>query len=206
MPDLTYKTLPTMLCMLHMTYSAWPVIQAKCICIIRCPITCKIASRYTRDCYISRLFIQLSMSLVITCRRATAEESSRVNGALHGYQQRVLDCVLLNQGQNYIIVAPTASGKTRIPIEAAGALLRRKASAKILFLSPTVALTEQQTGQHANVLGFTLWLGESTTNPLATKYAAVQMPFLPCHALCQTSTFAAMPVQLSTVCARIFSK
>ena len=88
---------------------------------------------------------------MITCRQATAEESSRVNSALHGYQQRVLDCVLLNPRQNYIVVAPTASGKTRIPIEAAGALLRRKPSAKILFLSPTVALTEQQTGQHAHL-------------------------------------------------------
>ena len=89
-----------------------------------------------------------------------------MNGALRGYQQRVLDCVLLNQGQNYIIVAPTASGKTRIPIEVAGALLQRKPSAKILFLSPTVALTEQQTGPHADLHECMLCLDESTMNPL----------------------------------------
>ena len=75
----------------------------------------------------------LTLSLMITCRQATAEESSRVNGALHGYQQQVLDFILRNQGQNFIIVAPTASGKTRVPIEAAGALLRRKPSAKYCF-------------------------------------------------------------------------
>ena len=90
--------------------------------------------------------------MTIICRQATAQESSRVNGALHGYQQQVLDHVLLNPGQNYIIVAPTASGKTRISIEVAGVLLLRKPTAKILFLSPTVALTEQQTGQHIHLL------------------------------------------------------
>ena len=74
------------------------------------------------------------------------EEVGRTNSTLHGYQQQLLNCI--SKGQNYIVVAPTGSGKTRIAVEIAGALLLRKADAKILFLAPTVALTEQQTGQH----------------------------------------------------------
>lgn len=94
------------------------------------------------------LRLQLLTLRLITCRQATAEEISRVNGTLRGYQQELLDCV--SKGLNCIIVAPTGSGKTRIPVEAAGALLQRKPSAKILFLAPTVALTEQQTGLYAH--------------------------------------------------------
>ncbi len=65
---------------------------------------------------------------------------------MHGYQQQLVDCV--SKGQNHIIVAPTGSGKTRVAVEVAGLLFQRKPSARILFLTPTVALAEQQTGEH----------------------------------------------------------
>ena len=70
----------------------------------------------------------------------------RTNSALHGYQQQLVDCI--SKGQNHIIVAPTGSGKTRVAVEVAGLLFQRKPSARILFLTPTVALAEQQTGQY----------------------------------------------------------
>ncbi len=57
----------------------------------------------------------------------------------------------MSKGQNHIIVAPTGSGKTRVAVEVAGLLFQRKPSARILFLTPTVALAEQQTGQHLAV-------------------------------------------------------
>jgi len=71
------------------------------------------------------------------------------NNALHGFQQQLVDCV--SKGQNHIIVAPTGSGKTRVAVEVAGLLFQRKPSARILFLTPTVALAEQQTGEHLAV-------------------------------------------------------
>lgn len=77
------------------------------------------------------------------------EEVGRTNSALHGYQQQLLNCV--SNGQNYVVVAPTGSGKTRIAVETAGAVLQHKADAKVLFLAPTVALTEQQTGQQDHI-------------------------------------------------------
>ena len=132
----------------------------------------------------------LALSLVITCRQATVQESSRVNGTLHGYQQQVLDHVLQNQRQNYIIVAPTASGKTRIPIEVAGALLRRKPTAKILFLSPTVALTEQQTGRRVRLL-------DSRSGCLQNT----QLQRIPFSALRQSISFVQAVVQHKPVCA-----
>ena len=80
------------------------------------------------------------------CRQTTQEEIIRTNSALHRYQQVLLDCVA--KGRNHIVVAPTGSGKTRIAVETAGILLQRKPGAKVLYLAPTVSLTEQQTGQH----------------------------------------------------------
>lgn len=119
--------------------------EVMCICVKCWRVICrehllKLVNYITTS---ASTLLKLSLSPSIICRLATAEESSRVNSALHGYQQQVLDHILLNPEQNYIIVAPTASGKTRIPLEVAGALLRRRPTAKILFLSPTVALTEQ---------------------------------------------------------------
>lgn len=113
-----------------------------------------------------------------------------MNGTLHGYQQQVLDRVLQNQRQNYIIVAPTASGKTRIPIEVAGALLRRKPTAKILFLSPTVALTEQQTGRRVRLL-------DSRSGCLQNT----QLQRIPFSALRQSISFVQAVVQHKPVCA-----
>ena len=69
----------------------------------------------------------------------------RTNRRLHGFQQEVVDCV--NGGGNHIIVAPTGSGKTRIAVEAAGVVFQRKPAARVLFLTATVALAEQQTGK-----------------------------------------------------------
>ena len=77
-------------------------------------------------------------------RRAVAKEVGRTNSTLHGYQQQLVECV--SNGQNHIIVAPTGSGKTRVAVELAGHLFERKPTARILFLAPTVALAEQQTG------------------------------------------------------------
>ena len=71
------------------------------------------------------------------------------NKFLHGYQQQLVDCV--SKGQNHIIVAPTGNGKTQVAVEVAGLLFQRKPFACILFLTPTVALAEQQTGQHLAV-------------------------------------------------------
>ncbi|KAL0044320.1 hypothetical protein WJX82_011427 [Trebouxia sp. C0006] len=77
-------------------------------------------------------------------RQIEEQAVHRTNSALHGYQQQLVDCV--SKGQNHIIVAPTGSGKTRVAVEVAGLLFLRKPSARILFLTPTVALAEQQTG------------------------------------------------------------
>ena len=85
-------------------------------------------------------------SVFISCRQMEEQAIDRTNSALHGYQQQLVDCI--SKGQNHIIVAPTGSGKTRVAVEVAGLLFQRKPSARILFLTPTVALAEQQTGQH----------------------------------------------------------
>ncbi|DBB05724.1 TPA: hypothetical protein ACH3X1_012325 [Trebouxia sp. C0004] len=77
-------------------------------------------------------------------RHIEEQAADRTNSALHGYQQQLVDCV--SKGQNHIIVAPTGTGKTRVAVEVAGLLFQRKPSACILFLTPTVALAEQQTG------------------------------------------------------------
>ena len=82
----------------------------------------------------------------IACRQMEEQAIDRTNSALHGYQQQLVDCI--SKGQNHIIVAPTGSGKTCVAVEVAGLLFHRKPSARILFLTPTVALAEQQTGQH----------------------------------------------------------
>ncbi|KAA6429036.1 MAG: retinoic acid inducible I [Trebouxia sp. A1-2] len=79
-----------------------------------------------------------------TARQTEKQAVDRTNSALHGYQQQLVDCV--SKGQNHIIVAPTGSGKTRVAVEVAGLLFQRKPSARILFLTATVALAEQQTG------------------------------------------------------------
>ena len=85
----------------------------------------------------------------MACRQIEEQAVHRTNSALHGYQQQLVECV--SQGQNHIIVAPTGSGKTRVAVEVAGLLFQRKPSARILFLTPTVVLAEQQTGQHLAV-------------------------------------------------------
>ena len=70
---------------------------------------------------------------------------ARTNRKLHGFQKELVD--LVNTGSNHIIVAPTGSGKTRIAVELAGMVLQRKPAARVLFLTSTVALAEQQTGK-----------------------------------------------------------
>lgn len=81
---------------------------------------------------------------IVTYRQTEQQETGRVNTPLHAYQTRLLDCV--GKGGNHIIVAPTGSGKTRVAVELAGLVLVRKPTARIFFLTQTVALAEQQTG------------------------------------------------------------
>lgn len=87
---------------------------------------------------------------IVIYRHTEQQETGRVNAPLHGYQKRLL--VYVGKGGNHIIVAPTVSGKTRIAVELAGLVLGRKPTARILFLTQTVALAEQQTGMPSAVL------------------------------------------------------
>ena len=98
------------------------------------------------------------------CRQIEEQAVHRTNSTLHGYQQQLVDCV--SKGQNHIIVAPTGSGKTRVAVEVAGLLFQRKPSARILFLTPTVALAEQQTGEHLAVC-----TRQACRDGLAVKFA-----------------------------------
>ncbi|CAD7698018.1 unnamed protein product [Ostreobium quekettii] len=62
---------------------------------------------------------------------------------LRAYQRQCIE--LINQGDhNYIVIAPTGSGKTRICIEAAKYRYGQEPSARIVFIVPKVALTKQQ--------------------------------------------------------------
>lgn len=65
--------------------------------------------------------------------------------SLRTYQQRLLEAA--KQGGNWIIVAPTGSGKTDVAVAYAVHVLQRDHSARVVFLAPTVALAEQQAGE-----------------------------------------------------------
>lgn len=82
--------------------------------------------------------------LTFCCRQAYQAEVGRANSNLRDYQQSLLDCMSTG---NYIIAAPTMSGKTRIAVEVAGRILQLKHEAKIVFLAPTVDLSDQQAGK-----------------------------------------------------------
>jgi ERCC4-related helicase len=65
--------------------------------------------------------------------------------ALRGYQQRAVNRAAT--GCNMILVGPTGSGKTAIPVAHAEAMLRLNPAARVVFLAPTVPLVQQQTGK-----------------------------------------------------------
>lgn len=97
-----------------------------------------------KTCYDVQIISYLDVRDAV-CRQAEEQEVDRTNSSLHGFQQQLVDCV--SKGQNHIVVAPTGSGKTRVAVELAGLVFARKPAARILFLTPTVALAEQQTGK-----------------------------------------------------------
>jgi hypothetical protein len=117
----------------------------------------------------------------IACRQI---EEQAVHRALHGYQQQLVDCV--SKGQNHIIVAPTGSGKTRVAVEVAGLLFLRKPSARILFLTPTVALAEQQTGEHRTVCT------QACRQGLAIKCSQSLYCMTLCGATCNTAIISVL--------------
>lgn len=84
------------------------------------------------------------------CRRKAAMAQPPLK-SLRGYQQRLLEAA--KQGGNWIIVAPTGSGKTDVAVAYAVHVLQRDHSARVLFLAPTVALAEQQAGKLASLRG-----------------------------------------------------
>lgn len=81
----------------------------------------------------------------MACCRATAEEVSATAAApLRDYQSRLVEAAKFG---NHIIVLPTGTGKTRIVVELARQLLYSKATSRIVFLTPTVTLAQQQLGE-----------------------------------------------------------
>ncbi|DBA88746.1 TPA: hypothetical protein ACH3X1_004165 [Trebouxia sp. C0004] len=84
------------------------------------------------------------VSAILRCTDRDAAPAEEATTQLRSYQQRALDHI--KGGGNYILVAPTGSGKTRIAVELAGLLLQKTPEAKIVFLATTVALAQQQAG------------------------------------------------------------
>lgn len=63
---------------------------------------------------------------------------------LRDYQRRVAEAARADG--NLILVAPTGAGKTAVAVAHAAYVLERNPAARVLFLAPTMALAQQQTG------------------------------------------------------------
>ncbi|KAJ9527289.1 hypothetical protein QJQ45_025559, partial [Haematococcus lacustris] len=88
------------------------------------------------------VFLQLMKpKLAAKTKRSQADQVPDFE--LRPYQQRAVQRITA-EGGNWVVSAPTNTGKTAIFIEAARLLLAKQASAKVVVLVPTVALTSQQ--------------------------------------------------------------
>lgn len=93
-------------------------------------------------CMHTNICIQSLTQTGVWCRAATP--ASRDTRPLRPSQARLLEHV--QQGGNWIIVAKTGFGKTRVVEEVIRALLSRKKGAPAIFLTDKVMLAMQQAG------------------------------------------------------------
>ena len=80
-----------------------------------------------------------------SCRDASEKECQHMSAPVRDYQQRLVEAAKTG---NHIIVLPTGSGKTRIAIELTRQLLSGDSAKRVVFLTPTVTLAQQQTGKY----------------------------------------------------------
>lgn len=78
-------------------------------------------------------------------RRRKGEAEGATPVRLRGYQQRMVEEA--RGGGNWIFVAPTNSGKTAVAKEHAAHVLGQGPQARVVFVTPTVALATQQAGE-----------------------------------------------------------
>lgn len=62
---------------------------------------------------------------------------------LRGFQQKLVQAAKVG---NHIIVLPTGTGKTRIVVELAHQMLQANPQSRIVVLTPTTTLAQQQQG------------------------------------------------------------
>ncbi|MEW5312918.1 MAG: hypothetical protein WDW38_004516 [Sanguina aurantia] len=88
------------------------------------------------------IFIRLCKTRTATLKDKVALEAT-VPQQLREYQRGAVETVWANNSINYIVVAPTGSGKTAIFVELARRRLEADRDSKVLVLVPTVPLTTQ---------------------------------------------------------------
>ncbi|KAF5836541.1 hypothetical protein DUNSADRAFT_5829 [Dunaliella salina] len=91
------------------------------------------------------------------------EEVQPAPFVLRDYQQRAVNMVL-HGGGNWVVAAPTNSGKTAIFIELSRHLLLRNPKAKIVVLAPAVSLVRQHCNAYTATGSFRAAMGEPKAN------------------------------------------